>query len=194
MHFGGVMANGKQIGYIRVNEFDQNSIQQLQEIEIDKIFKDTCSGKTANRPQLQACLEYISKGDVLHIHSLDRLARNVEDLFYIVRNLTERDITVFFHKENLIFFPDKDSNSFVSRQMLAMLGAIVEFEKSLFFERQREGISLAKKLGKYKGRPSTITDEIRADIKHSKEMGVTIAAIARKYSRSRKWVYSALQE
>lgn len=188
------MSQGKQVGYIRVSSADQNTARQLQDISLDKVFEDKCSGRDTNRPQLKACLEYLREDDTLHVHSLDRLARNVEDLLATVRNLTERGIKVIFHKENLTFAPDSPDNSNgMSRLMLTIMGAIAEFERNLIKERQREGIAIARRAYKYKGRPSTITDSIRTEVIQLKETGVPIAAIARKFGRTRQWVYRALQ-
>lgn len=188
------MPQGKQVGYIRVSSADQNTARQLQDIKLDKVFEDKCSGRDTNRPQLKACLEYLREDDTLHVHSLDRLARNVEDLLATVRNLTERGVKVVFHKENLIFAPDTPDNSnSMSRLMLTIMGAIAEFERSLIKERQKEGIVIAKTANKYKGRPSSITDSIRAEVMQLKAIGVSVSAIARKFGRTRQWVYRALQ-
>lgn len=188
------MPQGKQVGYIRVSSADQNTARQLQNIKLDKVFEDKCSGRDTNRPQLKACLEYLREDDTLHVHSLDRLARNAEDLLATVRNLTERGVKVVFHKENLTFAPDTPDNSnVISRLMLTIMGAIAEFERSLIKERQKEGIAIAKTAGKYKGRPSTITESIRTEIVQLKATGVPIAVIARKFGRPRQWVYRALQ-
>ena len=188
------MPQGKQVGYIRVSSADQNTARQLQDISLDKVFEDKCSGRDTNRPQLKACLEYLREDDTLHVHSLDRLARNVEDLLAIVRDLTERGVKVIFHKENLTFAPDTPDNSNVmSRLMLTIMGAIAEFERSLIKERQKEGIVIAKTAGKYRGRPSTITDSLRTEIMQLKAIGVSVSAIARKFGRTRQWVYRALQ-
>lgn len=188
------MPQGKQVGYIRVSSADQNTARQLQDISLDKVFEDKCSGRDSNRPQLKACLEYLREDDTLHVHSLDRLARNVEDLLAIVRDLTERGIKVIFHKENLTFAPDTPDNSNVmSRLMLTIMGAIAEFERSLIKERQKEGIVIAKAAGKYRGRPSTITDSLRTEVMQLKAIGVSVSAIARKFGRTRQWVYRVLQ-
>ena len=188
------MPQGQQIGYIRVSSADQNTARQLQDISLDKIFEDTCSGRDTNRPQLKACLEYLREDDTLHVHSLDRLARNVEDLLATVRNLTERGVKVIFHKENLTFGPDTpDHSNSMSRLMLTIMGAIAEFERSLIKERQKEGIVIAKTAGKYKGRPSTITDSLRTEVIQLKAIGVSVSVIARKLGRTRQWVYRVLQ-
>ena len=188
------MSQGKQVGYIRVSSVDQNTARQLQDISLEKVFEDKCSGRDTNRPQLKACLEYLREDDTLHVHSLDRLARNVEDLLAIVRDLTDRGVKVIFHKENLTFAPDTPDNSnSMSRLMLTIMGAIAEFERSLIKERQKEGIVIAKTAGKYRGRSSTITDSLRTEVMQLKAIGVSVSAIARKFGRTRQWVYRALQ-
>lgn len=90
---------GHQVGYIRVSSIDQNTDRQLSGIELNKTFSEKISGKDINRPQLQECLEYLREGDTLHVHSIDRLARNLADLQGIVADLTGRGISVKFHKE-----------------------------------------------------------------------------------------------
>ena len=94
---------GQRIGYIRVSTLDQNTERQLEGETLDKVFTDKASGKDVARPQLQAALEYIREGDTLVCHSMDRLARNVEDLRRIVRELTGRGMAVQFIKEALTF-------------------------------------------------------------------------------------------
>src|ERR1700739_4673604 len=94
---------GKRIGYVRVSSLDQNAERQLEGVDVDKRFTDKASGKDTKRPQLQAALEYLRDGDVLVVHSMDRLARNLDDLRKIVSDLTGRGIVVEFVKEKLTF-------------------------------------------------------------------------------------------
>ncbi len=124
------------IGYIRVSTTDQNTERQLDGITLDKTFTDKLSGKDTQRPQLQACLEYIREGDTLHVHSMDRLARNLMDLQGMVESLTNRGIVVQFHKESLTFTDDTNA---MNKLMLQIMGAVAEFERSLIRERQRKG-------------------------------------------------------
>ena len=85
-----------RIGYKRVSTVDQNTARQLEGVEVDKLFEDKASGPSADRPQLVAALDYVREGDVLVVHSMDRLARNLEDLRSIVRDLTGRGVQVQF--------------------------------------------------------------------------------------------------
>src|SRR5215831_3870260 len=132
---------GKRIGYIRVSSVDQNTCRQLDGIQLDKIYTDKASGKDTNRPQLQAALDYLRDGDVLVVHSMDRLARSLTDLLQLVETLNRRGVVVEFVKNQLTFTGD---DSPMSKLMLCVMGAVSEFERAMIKERQLEGIAKAK--------------------------------------------------
>ena len=94
---------GKSIGYIRVSTVDQNTERQLADVQLDKVFEDKVSGSTIDRPQLKACLDYLRDGDDLWVHSIDRLARNLQDLLNIIALLGEKGVTLHFKKEGMVF-------------------------------------------------------------------------------------------
>src|SRR5690349_22565914 len=98
----------QRIGYVRVSTLDQNAERQLEGIKLDKTFTDKVSGKDTNRPQLQAALNHVREGDTLVVHSMDRLARNVEDMLRLVRELNEKGVSVEFVKENMVFTASKE--------------------------------------------------------------------------------------
>ncbi len=148
--------SGHQIGYRRVSTLIQNEERQLDGIVFDEIFTDKASGRDRSRPQLKACLKYCRRGDTLHIHSVDRLARSLKDLQQIVEELVDRGITVNFHKEGLVF--DGNDNA-MSTLMLQVMGACAQFELSMINERRREGQQIAKKNGKHIGRKPTLNGE-----------------------------------
>ena len=127
----------QNVGYRRVSSRDQNFDRQLTWVELDRVFDEKASARTADRPQLKACLGYVRAGDTLHVHSIDRLARNLTDLTAIVDNLTALGVTVRFHKEAMTF--DGREENPMNRLMLQMLGAVAEFERNLINERRREG-------------------------------------------------------
>ncbi|MDA9818114.1 recombinase family protein [Flavobacteriaceae bacterium] len=83
---------GKKIGYIRVSSLDQNHERQLEGIKLDKCFTDKASGKDISRPQLKEMLNYVRDGDIIIVHSMDRLARNLDDLRKLVQQLTKQNI------------------------------------------------------------------------------------------------------
>lgn len=183
---------GKQIGYIRVSTVDQRTDRQLAGLELDRIFTDRASGKDSNRPQLEAMLAYARDGDVIHVHSLDRLARNLVDLRRIVAGLAERGITIHFHTERLVFEPGQSINP-MSTLLLSMLGAVAEFERSLIRERQREGIAAARARGAYRGRRPSLTPDQITQIRSEAATGVPKTKLARRYSVSRETIYKALK-
>jgi DNA invertase Pin-like site-specific DNA recombinase len=94
---------GQRIGYIRVSSLDQNTQRQLDGIELDRIFTDTASGKDTKRPQLEELLRFLRDGDTLVVHSMDRLARNLDDLRSLVQKLTKKGVRIEFVKEHLVF-------------------------------------------------------------------------------------------
>jgi DNA invertase Pin-like site-specific DNA recombinase len=181
--------SGQQVGYIRVSTVIQNTARQLDGVALDKVFEEKASGKNTDRPQLTACLSHLREGDTLHVHSMDRLCRNLDDLRRIVKDLTGRGVVVRFHKEGLTFTGE---DSPMSNLLLSMLGAVAEFERSIILERQREGIAIAKSEGKYKGRKPSLTTDGVAELKRRAAAGEKKAALAREFGVSRETIYSYL--
>ena len=149
------MAKGQNIAYVRVSTVEQNEARQIEALEkhdIDKWFTEKVSGKNTKRPQLQKMLEFVREGDTIYIHDLSRLARSTKDLLDIVEQLQAKGVHLVSNKENI------DTNTPTGKLMLTMIGAIAEFERANLLERQREGIAIAKKQGKYKGRKPVNVD------------------------------------
>src|SRR5690242_5082588 len=96
---------GHRVGYRRVSSVIQSLERQLEGVPVDRVYEDKLSGKDTNRPQLRAAMEYCRDGDTLVCHSLDRLARNTEDLLRIVREMNAKGVTVEFVKNALTFKP-----------------------------------------------------------------------------------------
>jgi DNA invertase Pin-like site-specific DNA recombinase len=181
-----------RIGYKRVSSLDQNTARQLEGIQVDKIFTDHASGKDTARPQLTTALEWAREGDVLVVHSMDRLARNLGDLLRLVGDLTGRGVRVEFVKEGLTFTGE---DSPMATLMLSIMGAVASFERSLILERQREGVALAKKAGKYRGRAPAIREGNgkTAELERLVEEGKAgPAEMARAVGVSRQTVYAWL--
>ena len=177
---------GQRIGYVRVSSFDQNPDRQLEQIEVGKVFTDKASGKDTQRPVLQECLAYIRDGDTLHVHSIDRLARNAKDLLNLVEEIIGKGVNLKFHKNNLTFSPD--SKDHMAKLQLTMLAAFAEFERELIKERQREGIAIAKAAGKYAKRRK-INDELIAEAKARTERGEPLSRVAKDLKVSRETLY-----
>lgn len=178
-------AKGQVVGYKRVSSVDQNEARQLEGLELDKVFTDKASGKDMKRPQLERALEFLRDGDVLLVHSMDRLARNLDDLRRIVLTLTKRGVSVQFVKESLTFTGEENA---MAQLLLSVMGAFAEFERSLIKERQREGIALAKKKGVYKGRKPSLSAEQAKELRR-RAAGENKAALAREFGISRAALY-----
>jgi len=179
---------GQNIGYIRVSSADQNTARQLEGVELDREFTDKMTGSVKNRPELEACLKYLRSGDTLHVHSIDRLARNLRDLQEIVDGLVSKNVIVIFHKEKLTFNGSDDG---MAKLTLQIMGSFAEFERTMIRSRQREGIDAAKKAGKHIGRPK-LDHALRATVTKLKADGFNVVSIAKKMNLSRPSVYKLL--
>ena len=129
--------HGQHIGYVRVSTFDQHPDRQLEHVHVDRLFTDKASGKDTRRPALDALLSFVRDGDTVVVHSMDRLARNLDDLRRLVQTLTRRGVRITFVKEHLTFTGE---DSPMAHLMLSVMGAFAEFERALLHERQRRGL------------------------------------------------------
>lgn len=180
----------QMVGYIRVSSLDQNTARQLDGINLDRIFTDKISGKDMERPQLLDMLAYVRTGDTVLVHSMDRLARNLNDLRTLVQTMTAKGVRVQFIKENLSFTGE---DSAIAHLLLSVMGAVAEFERAKIKERQLEGIALAKQRNVYKGRKRILDVAAIQDIKERVLAGHKKAHIARDYNISRDTLYSYLR-
>lgn len=181
-----------KIGYRRVSTLDQNTARQLEGVPLDKIFEDHASGKDTARPQLQAALEWAREGDRLVVHSMDRLCRNLGDLRRTVESLTSRGVEVEFIKEGMVFTGEDTP---MSKFMLNIMGSFAELERAMILERQREGVAIAKREGRYKGRAPAIRSNNGklAELQNLVSQNVPISEIARQLNVSRQTVYAHLK-
>lgn len=145
------MAN---VAYIRVSTVEQNTGRQYEDfaargIKIDKFFEEKASGKdTQGRPQLKAMLEYIrDENDIVYIESISRLARNTRDFLNIIDKIQEKKAQLVSLKENI------DTSTPQGKFMLSVFAALSELEREVTAQRREEGIALAKKEGRFNGRP-----------------------------------------
>ena len=144
------------IAYVRVSTIDQNETRQVEALKkhnIEKWYIEKISGKDTNRPKLKEMLDFVREGDVIYIHDFSRLARSTKDLLEIVETLTAKGVDLVSNKENI------DSSTPTGKLMLTMIGAIAEFERQNLLEKQREGIEIAKREGKFKGRQVKAIDD-----------------------------------
>jgi len=184
--------SGQRVGYTRVSSLDQNADRQLDGVALDRVFTDSASGRSTARPQLEAMLAFVRDGDTVLVHSMDRLARNLDDLRALVRTLTARGVRVQFAKEQLTFTGDDTA---MATLLLSVMGAFAEFERSLIRERQREGIVLARQRGAYRGRARAraLNAEQVVQLRQRVAEGVPKAALAREFGISRETVYQYLR-
>lgn len=181
---------GQRIGYIRVSSLDQNEERQLEGIEVAKTFTDKASGKDTKRPQLEILMSFVRTGDTVIVHSMDRLARNLDDLRRIVQTLTGKGVCIEFVKEHLSFTGE---DSPMANLMLSVMGAFAEFERALIHERQREGIALAKKRGAYRGRKKSFSEAEVSQLRQRLTTGISKAQVAREFGISRQTLYQYLR-
>ena len=178
---------GQMVGYLRVSSLDQKELRQLEGFSLDKSFVDKASGKDLHRPQLDQLIEYVREGDTVICHSMDRLARNLDDLRKVVLGFTERGVHVRFEKENLTFTGE---DSPMSHLLLSVMGAFAQFERDLIRERQREGIALAKlREGAYKGRKPSLAPAQAKEVRRRVAAGESKTALARELGVARMTIY-----
>jgi len=181
---------GQRVGYTRVSSLDQNTGRQLDGVALDRTITDNASGRSTARPQLEAMLAFVRDGDIVLVHSMDRLARNLDDLRALVRTLSVRGVRVQFLKEQLTFTGDDTA---MATLLLSVMGAFAEFERSLIRERQREGIALARKRGAYRGRARALDAEQVAQLRARVAEGTPKATLARELGIGRETVYQYLR-
>lgn len=182
---------GQRIGYVRVSTLDQNEQRQLEGHVLDRTFTDKASGRDIARPQLAELVRFTREGDTVLVHSMDRLARNLDDLRSLVQKLTTKGARVEFVKEGLVFTGE---DSPMANLMLSVMGAFAEFERSLIKERQREGITLAQKRGAYRGRKRSLTPERAAELRRRVTAGEQKTNLAREFGISRETLYKYLRQ
>ncbi|NOW84603.1 DNA invertase Pin-like site-specific DNA recombinase [Clostridium beijerinckii] len=144
-----------KVGYVRISSADQNTARQdvlMQELGVEKIFTDKCSGKNMERPELIKMLEFVREGDTVIVESISRFARNTKDLLTLVEQLEEKQVK-FISKKEII-----DSSSASGKFVLVIFGAIAELERDYIRDRQREGIDIAIAEGRFNGRPKKKLD------------------------------------
>ena len=144
------------IGYVRCSTEEQNEARQLQmmqEHHVEKIYIDKRSGKNTDRGQFKEMMSFVREGDTVITESISRIARNTKDLLTTVEQLEAKGVVFVSLKENI------DTDTPQGRFLLTVFGAVAQLERESMLERQREGIEIAKKAGKYRGRKPIEVDE-----------------------------------
>lgn len=179
------------VGYVRVSTVEQNEGRQLVTMDkysVEKLFIEKVSAKDTKRPQLQAMIDFIREGDTIVIHDFSRLARSTKDLLELVELFNSKGVKLISNKENI------DTSTPTGKLMLTMIGAINEFERANLLERQREGIALAKKQGKYKGRKEVKVDNFGYHYNRYLTRQVNKSQLAKELSVSRPTLDKLINE
>jgi DNA invertase Pin-like site-specific DNA recombinase len=181
-----------KIGYARTSTVEQIAgfeaqIRELEALGVGKLFKEQLSSVDAQRPQLEAALEFIREGDVLVVTKIDRLARSVANLVAIDARLSEKGASL------MVLSPALDTSSAMGRMVFNMVAAIAQFEREIMLERQREGIAKAKAEGKYKGR-KPLADEVVANARALLDGGAGATEVANRLGIARRSVYNILKD
>lgn len=183
---------GQIVAYVRVSSVDQNTDRQTFDgVQVDKTFTDRCSGGTRNRPALCEMLDYVREGDTIVCHSIDRLARDLQDLMHLVQTLTGRGVGLHFMKEGLSFTGDASP---MQTMILQVAGAFAQFERALIRERQKEGQIAARARGKIPGRKKSLSPEQVTELHARVAAHEPKAQIARDLGISRETLYSYLKD
>lgn len=178
-----------RIGYARVSSTGQSlevQLEKLSKAQCDRIYQEKRSGRTAERPEFQACMNYLRDGDTLVITRLDRLARSVVHLAQLAKRFQQESIDLLVLDQNI------DTSTSTGRLMFNMLASIAEFENDLRTERQAEGIAKAKENGVKFGRPPKLTDAKCQEIYSRRMSGVTIGQLAKEFRIGEATIYRAL--
>ena len=181
-----------KVGYVRVSTVEQNEERQvlaMEKLGVDKIFIDKASGKNTKREKLDEMLRFVREGDVLYVSEFSRLARSTKDLLAIVEQLSAKGVDIVSLKENF------DTTTASGRMMLTVVAAIAQFEREIMLERQREGIEVAKKAGKFEKPCISVPDEL-FDAVYARYLGreLTKAGMCKELGISRPTLNRILKE
>ena len=175
-----------KIGYIRISTADQNTARQevlMQELCVDQVFIDRMSGKSTDRPELKRMMSFVREGDTVIVESISRFARNTRDLLDLVEQLTHKNVEFVSRKEAI------DTTTPSGKFMLTIFGAVAELEREYILQRQKEGISIAKANGVYKGRKPIDRPEFRVVVSQWKNGELTAAEAMRKLNMKSSTFY-----
>jgi DNA invertase Pin-like site-specific DNA recombinase len=180
-----------KIGYARTSTTEQVAGLDTQKRDLEaagcqEIFFEQVSS-VQKRGELERLLKFIRKDDCLVVTKLDRLARSIPDLVKIIEAVETKEASLKILDMNL------DTSSPTGKLLLNLVGSIAQFEREIMLQRQKEGISVAKAAGKYRGRAPTARSKAH-DILQLRQAGVSPLEIAQKLQISRASVYRILAE
>ena len=180
-----------KVGYVRVSTEEQNTARQevlMEELSVEQVFIDKASGKNMDRPELKKMLSFVRKGDVVIVESISRFARNTKDLLNLMDLLKEKEVAFISKKESI------DTSTPAGKFMLVVFGALYELERENTLQRQKEGIAIAKKEGKYKGRKRIVRDNFELYYQKWKRNEITATDAMRYLKMSKSTFYRRVKE
>ena len=187
----------RKIGYIRVSSDGQNparQIEQLNEIGLDIIHEEKVSGASTDRVELQKMLEDLIPGDIIYVTDLTRITRSSQDLFSLINQIRAKKADLRSLKDTWL---DLSEDSPYSQFLITIMSGVNQLERDLIRMRQQEGIEIAKKLGKYKGRVKKYNEE-HAGMNHAvdlyREGKMTVNQICKITNVSKASLYRKLSE
>lgn len=180
------------IGYARVSTSEQDTALQLDALKkenCERIYQESGSGASRERPELKRCLDTIRKGDTLIVWRLDRLGRSLKDLVEIINELEERGVGFRSLSESI------DTTSAGGKLIFHLFAALSEFERSLIQERTKAGLAAARARGRKGGRPRALS---KSQIKKAKAMLldplITKTEVAKHFNVTRATLNKALND
>ncbi len=185
----------RKIGYVRVSSQDQNQerqIQQLNEIGMDIIYQEKVSGANMNREQLQKMLEELHEEDIIYVTDLTRITRSTQDLFSLIDQIKSKNADLVSLKDTWL---DLSEDNPYSQFLITVMAGVNQLERDLIRMRQREGIEIAKKEGKFKGRAKKYHKDhegMNYAIKLYREGNMTVKKICQITNISRSSIYRRL--
>ena len=180
-----------RIGYIRVSTQEQNIARQealMELLGVDEVYIDRMSGKNTDRPELKKMLDYVRKGDIVIVESIGRFARNTRDLLELIEQLERKEVTFLSQKEAI------DTSTPTGKFMLTVFGAVAQLEREYLLQRQREGIEIAKRQGKYAGRKPMKRDNFNVVVSQWKEGQMTAVQAMDRLKMSKSTFYRRIKE
>ena len=182
----------RTFAYVRVSTTGQTTENQIQEIEAAgfqveprRIITETVSGSTAivQRRGFSRLMDKLEAGDILIVTKLDRLGRDVIDVSTTVKTLAEMGVRVY-----CLALGGADLTSSAGIMTMNVLNAVAQFERDLLIERTQSGLKRAKSEGKVLGRPSTLSERQKQDVRDDLAIGLSVSAIAKKFATSRQTI------
>ncbi len=181
---------GENIAYVRVSTADQNPERQKEALKvygIDRWYEEKISGKDTERPELKAMMDYVREGDTVYVSDFSRLSRNAKDLLQITEQLEKKGVHFISNKENV------DTGTPNGRLILTIIGAIAEMERTRIVERVREGVAVAKKQGKFKGKPAKKHENFEKILEKWKNKEITATQAAKELGVCRQTFYNMIK-